>query len=106
MKLIAAAALLTLTATPVLAQTAPATTPVPATVAGAATKLTIDSPIQDLLANDQSKAVLEANLPGVSTRPDLDSFKAMTLTQVAPYSGGLVTDEVIKKIADGLAALK
>lgn len=99
MKLIAAA-LLMLTATPVLAQTAPA-----APVAAAA-KLTVDSPIQDLLANDQAKAVLEANLPGISTRPDLDSFKALTLPQVAPYSGGLVTDEVIKKIADGLATIK
>ena len=106
MKLIAAAALLTLTATPVFAQTAPVTTPAPATVAGAATPLTVDSPIQDLLANDKSKAVLEANLPGISTRADLDSFKSLTLTQVAPYSGGLVTDEVIAKIATGLAAIK
>lgn len=102
MKLIAAAALLTLTATPAFAQTAPAAPTAPA----AAAALTVDSPIQDLLANDQAKAVLEANLPGISTRPDLDSFKALTLAQVAPYSGGLVTDEVIKKIAEGLAAIK
>lgn len=107
MKLIAAAALLTLTATPIYAQTAPATPPVAATTDGAAMHaLSVDLPIKDLLANDKSKAVLEANLPGISTRPDLPSFESLTLAQVAPYSGGLVNDEVIAKIAAGLAAIK
>lgn len=100
MKLLVAAALLSLTATPAFAQdTAPPAAP------AAATKLTIDSPIEALLADPGAKGVLEANLPGISTRDDLDSFKSYSLPQVAPYSNGLVTAEALKKIAEGLAAL-
>lgn len=111
MKLIAAVALLTLSATPVLAQTMPATptAPAPATPGAAATapaKLTIDSPIEQLVANPAAKAVLEGALPGISSHPSFDSFKAMTLTQVQPYSGGLVTDEIIAKVTAGLAGIK
>lgn len=103
MKLFAVAALLTLTAAPAFAQTAPAA-PAPA-VPGAA-KLTIDSPIEALVADPAAKAVLEGVIPGLSAHPAYDQFKAMSLTQVQPYSGGAVTDDMIKKITDGLAAIK
>ncbi|OYY78035.1 MAG: hypothetical protein B7Y43_08105 [Sphingomonas sp. 28-62-20] len=111
MKLIAAVALLTLTATPVLAQTMPATpaAPAPATPGAAATapaKLSIDSPIEQLVASPAAKAVVEGAIPGLSQHPSFDQFKAMTLAQVQPYSGGAITDEMIKKITDGLAAIK
>ncbi len=111
MKLIAAAALLTLTASPLFAQTATAPSPAmpaPATVTpgAATTKLSIDTPIEQLVADPAAKAVLESALPGISSHPSFDSFKAMTLTQVQPYSGGLVTDEVIAKVTAGLAAIK
>lgn len=106
MKLFAVAALLTLTAAPALAQTAPAApTPPAATMPGAA-KLTIDSPIEALVADPAAKAVLEGVIPGLSAHPAYDQFKAMSLTQVQPYSGGAVTDDMIKKISDGLAAIK
>lgn len=106
MKLFAVAALLTLTAAPALAQTAPATPTPPATTMPGATKLTIDSPIEALVADPAAKAVLEGVIPGLSGHPAYDQFKAMSLTQVQPYSGGAVTDEMIKKISDGLAAIK
>ncbi|OQW71485.1 MAG: hypothetical protein BVN33_15875 [Proteobacteria bacterium ST_bin13] len=111
MKLIAAVALLTLTATPVLAQTMPATpaAPAPATSGAAATapaKLSIDSSIEQLVASPAGKAVLEGAIPGISSHPSYDSFKAMTLTQVQPYSGGVVTDEIIAKVTAGLAGIK
>ncbi|OYY68044.1 hypothetical protein [Sphingomonas sp. 28-63-12] len=114
MKLIAAVALLTLTATPVLAQTAPAmpatpAAPAPATPGAAVTtdsKFTIDTPIEQLVADPAAKAVVEGTIPGLSSHPSFDQFKAMSLTQVQPYSGGAITDEMIKKIAEGLAAIK
>lgn len=109
MKLFAVAALLTLTAAPALAQTAPtapaAPTPPASTMPGAA-KLSIDSPIEALVADPAAKAVLEGVIPGLPAHPAYDQFKAMSLTQVQPYSGGAVTDEMIKKITDGLAAIK
>jgi len=113
MKLIAAAALL-LTATPVLAQTAtapaaPATAPaapVATTGAAAATKFTIDTPIEQLIADPAAKAVLEASIPGISSHPSLEQFKALSLTAVQPYSGGAITDAMIAKITADLAAIK
>lgn len=106
MKLFAFAALLTFTAAPALAQTAPAAPTPPATTMPGAAKLTIDSPIEALVADPAAKAVLEGVIPGLSAHPAYDQFKAMSLTQVQPYSGGAVTDEMIKKITDGLAAIK
>ncbi len=106
MKLFAVAALLTLTAAPALAQTAPATPTPPATTMPGASKLTIDSPIEALVADPAAKAVLEGVIPGLPAHPAYDQFKAMSLTQVQPFSGGAVTDEMIKKITDGLAAIK
>ncbi len=110
MKLFAVAALLTLTAAPALAQTAPAAPAAPAMTAPAVTapgaaKLTIDSPIEALVGDAKAKTVLEGVIPGLSAHPSYDQFKAMSLTQVQPYSGGAITDEMIKKITDGLAAI-
>ncbi|OQW80163.1 MAG: hypothetical protein BVN32_02315 [Proteobacteria bacterium ST_bin14] len=108
MKLFAVAALLTLTAAPAMAQTAPAApaTTTPATTTPGAAKLTIDSPIEALVADPAAKAVVEGTIPGLSAHPSYDQFKAMSLTAVQPYSGGAITDEIIKKITDGLAAIK
>lgn len=109
MKLFAVAALITLTATPAFAQTtpaAPAAATPPATTTPGAAKLTIDSPIEALVADATAKSVVEGVIPGLSSHPSFEQFKAMSLTQVQPYSGGAITDEMIKKITDGLAAIK
>lgn len=111
MKLIAAAALLMVSATPVFAQTSAPATPAPATPsvapgAAATGKFTVDTPIEQLVADPAAKAVLESAIPGISQHPSFDQFKAMSLTQVQPYSGGVITDEIIKKVAEGLAAIK
>lgn len=114
MKLIAAAALLMVTATPVLAQTTAApmpATPAPATPtvtpgAAATGKYTVDTPIEQLVADPAAKAILESAIPGISAHPSFDQFKAMSLTQVQPYSGGAITDEIVKKVAEGLATIK
>jgi hypothetical protein len=106
MKIFALAALLTLTAAPALAQTAPVAPTPPATTTPGAAPLTIDTPIEQLVADPKGKAVVEGVIPGLSAHPAFDQFKAMSLTQVQPYSGGAVTDEMIKKIAEGLAAIK
>jgi hypothetical protein len=49
--------------------------------------------------------VLEKHLPGVSQHPALPQFQDMTLAQVAPVSGGVVTPQVIAAIDADLKAL-
>ena len=95
-------------------QTAPAPTaaPAPAPSASAAApaaagKFTLDTPIETIEADAKAKEVLTADLGmDVAQHPAYDSFKSMSLNQVAPMSGGKITDDVLKKIATDLAAIK
>jgi hypothetical protein len=86
-------------------QTPPPAASAPAASAPAAARPTIASPIKDLIANAQTRAVLEKHLPGVSQHPALPQFQDMTLAQVAPVSGGVVTPQVIAAIDADLKAL-
>jgi len=87
---------------------APAATPAPAPVAPAAAgKFTLDTPIETIEADAKAKEVLTADLGmDVAQHPAYDSFKSMSLNQVAPMSGGKITDDVLKKIATDLAAVQ
>ena len=97
-------------ATPALAQTTPAPALAPAaTVAPAvpATKFNLDTPIETLVADPAAKAVLDKDLGNdVSKHPAYDQFKSMSLSAVAPMSGGAVTDEMLKTLGTDLAAIK
>ena len=79
------------------APAAPATAP--------AARPTINSSIKDLLTNDQTRAVVEKHLPGVSQHPARPQFEDMTLAEVAPLSGGAVTPEIIAAIDADLKKL-
>ena len=87
---------LVVTAAPALAETAPA--PAPA--------LTIDTPIETLMADPRSKAVLDANMPGVENHPMYEMVKGMSLRQVQPMSQGAISEELLAKIEQELAAIK
>jgi len=67
---------------------------------------TIDMSIESLVADERAKMVLEKHLPGISNHPSYDQFKSMTLVELQPWSGGLITDEGIAKIKEDLAALE
>ena len=95
---LAALALVPVTA---LAQTAPAPAP---TVPAA--KFTLDTPIQDIVADPAGKAALEKNLPGLIGLPQYETFKTLSLKQLQPYSDGKLTDEMLAKTATDLAAIK
>ncbi len=84
---------------PLTAQTPPA-----APVASAA--LSIDSPIETLAANAASKAVVDANFPGMTAHPAYEQFKGMTLKQLQPMSGGAISDAAIAKATAELTAAK
>ncbi|MFZ4383199.1 MAG: hypothetical protein ACOYO0_14675 [Sandarakinorhabdus sp.] len=93
-------------AAPLFAQTALAPAAAPADAAAPAPKFSVNTPIEQLLADPAAKAVLEASIPGISAHPALDSFKAMSLTEVQPYSAGAITDEIIATVKTNLAAIK
>lgn len=69
--------------------------------------LTIDSPIEKLMADEGAKAVLAKNFGGqdVSEHPMYDSFKTMSLKALAPFSQGMITEEMLTKIEADLAAM-
>jgi len=92
-----AAAVLLATATPALAQEA--------APAAAAAKFGLDTPIEQLVANEKAKAVLDADMPGLASHPQYEMFKAMSLKQLQPMSGGSITDEVLKKVETDLATV-
>ena len=85
-------------------QTAPAPAPAPAPGAHAAHP-TIESSIEALMADPETKAVVEKHLPGVDKHPAYAQFKSMTFRQVAPYSEGHITDALIAAIDADLKAL-
>jgi hypothetical protein len=97
----AAAALSVLAAAPAFAQ-APAATPAPAAAPAApaaAGALSVENtPIETIVANPAAKAVLDKDLPGLTSHEAYDQFKGMTLAQVAPMSQGAITPEALKTV--------
>lgn len=95
------AALLAGLAAPIAAQTT--ATPAPAAVSSA---FSIDSPIEQLVANAATKTVLDTDFPGLTAHPAYEQFKAMSLKQLQPYSNGVITDDLLVKAATDFAAVK
>ena len=110
-KTVLAAAVLAAASTAAFAQTAPAqdhsahAAPAAPAAPAAAAAPTINSSIKDLLANPATAAVMEKHMAGISQHPALPQFQDMTLAQVAPYSQGAVTPELIAAIDADLKAL-
>ncbi len=90
-------------AVPATAQNAPAPAPAaPAAVAQFSTAL----PIEALVADERTKAVLVKHIGPIDQHPAYEQFKAMSLRDVAPYSQGMITDEKLAQIDADLAAIK
>lgn len=86
--------------------TAPAFAADDSAMASTAAAFTIDTPIETLMADERAKAAVSAHLPGIDQHPAYEQFKALSLKAVAPFSQGLITDELLTKIAADLAAIK
>ena len=73
-----------------------------------AAKYTTDTPIEKLVADEKAKAVLAKHMGGqdVSAHPMYDQFKAMSLKAIAPFSQGMITNEMLTKINTDLAEIK
>lgn len=97
--MLAALALVALPCT-ATAQTAPA--PAPA----AAAKFTLDTPIETIAADAAGKAVLDAHFPGMTTHAQFGMFKAMSLKQLQPMSGGQISADALAKAEVELAKIR
>jgi hypothetical protein len=106
MKVLLAAALAAATAAPVIAQDAHAGHADHAAPAAATGALTLDTPVEAIVADTKGKAVLEANLPGVTTHEHYEMFKSMSLKQIAGVAPDKLTPEVLAKVEADLAAIK
>ncbi|MCT2557839.1 hypothetical protein N0B51_02465 [Tsuneonella sp. YG55] len=105
-------------AAPALAQSAPATDhaqhaghamhgdhAMHAGHAQAAAKFTLDTPIAAIAADEKGKAILEANLPGLTTHEHFEMFKGMSLNQLAPMAGDRMPAEALAKVKADFEAL-
>ena len=99
-------------AAPAFAQGATAPAPAPAAPASAPAapasdaKFNLDTPLQDIVADEKGKAVIEKHFPGMIALPEYEMFKAISLTQLQPYSNGKITDEMLAATAKDLAEIK
>lgn len=87
------------------AVTAPAATLAQDAPAPAAA-FSIDTPIETLVADARAKAVLDKHLPGIDQHPAYEQFKALSLKTLAPFSQGLITEDLLAKIGTDLAEIK
>ncbi|MEL7189210.1 MAG: hypothetical protein AAGK17_06620 [Pseudomonadota bacterium] len=68
--------------------------------------LTIDTPIEQLMADEKAKAVVTKHAGGDLTQhPAYAQFKTMNLVELQPWSSGAITDDMIAKIKADLAKL-
>ena len=97
-------------AAPAFAQGTTAPAPAPAAPAPAApasdAKFNLDTPLQDIVADEKGKAVIETHFPGMIALPDYEMVKAISLTQLQPYTNGKITDEMLAATAKDLAEIK
>jgi hypothetical protein len=84
-----------------LAQSAPPAAP----EAPAEQALTIDTPIEVLVAIPQAKAVLDADVPGLTEHPAYEKFKGEGLRTLAPKFGGAISSKDVAKVQADLTAL-
>jgi len=77
-------------------------TPAPAVINA---HYTLDTPIKNLIADPQAKAVLDKDLPGMSSDENLPKFEDKSLRELQPLSGGQLTDALMKQVAADLVAI-
>lgn len=63
------------------------------------------TPIEQIAANPDAKAVLERELPGFATHPQYDQFKAMSLEALEAMFPDAVPHERVKAVDTALRAI-
>lgn len=94
---------ITLAAIPVVAVAA---VPVPTAASKATTAYSVeDTDIGTLLDDPAARAILDKQIPGMTTSPQIEMARSFTLRQIQQYAADQVTDEVLAKIDADFKAL-
>ena len=101
---LAAAALALVPAAGQAADTASADT-APAAQATAA-RLSLDTPVEAIVADAAGKAVLDAALPGLTTHEHYEMFKGMSLRALAGMAPDKLPAEALAKVEADLARIQ
>lgn len=90
-----------------LATAAPAVmlAPVAAAEEPKAAYSTATTPLGELLANPETKAVLEKHMPGISTNPEIEPVKGLSLKAIQPYAPDRLPDALLAAIDADLAKI-
>lgn len=64
-----------------------------------------DSTIDDLLANEKAKAVMEKHFPGLNTHPALAMVKNMSLKAVAAFPQANISSDKLAAIIEDLSKI-
>jgi hypothetical protein len=65
---------------------------------------TATTPIGTLMDDPVAKAILARHLPAVVSNPQFEMARGMTLVDIAPMSGGVITEVAMKAINQDLRA--
>jgi enoyl-CoA hydratase len=65
----------------------------------------IESTVGDLLESDAAKAIVEKHVPGISSHPQINMARGMTLTAVAGLTDGFISQDALQKTDADLKAL-
>lgn len=92
---------LVVAAVPAVAQT-PAAAPA---AAASATYSSTGTPIGTLLDDAAAKAILDKRVPGLTTNPQIEMARGMSLKDIQAYAPQQLTDDVLKAVDADFAAL-
>jgi hypothetical protein len=76
----------------------------PPTALSSAAELNIGMPVEQIAASPAGRAILNKDLPALLPHPAYEQVKNLTLREIQPMSGGVITDDVIAKIDADLKA--
>ena len=65
-----------------------------------------DSTINDILANEKAKAVVEKYIPGFTTHPELAMVKNMSLKAVALFPEANISSDKLAAIIEDLSKIE
>jgi hypothetical protein len=65
----------------------------------------IQTSLGDLLDNEQTKAILEKHMPGISEHPQIAMGRGFPLAIVANFSGGMITQDMLTAVDAELVTL-
>ena len=80
--------------------------PPPSAATAAHGRLSIDTPLTDLMADPRTRKVMDRHLPGVKDNPHYAMIEGMSLRELAPMSQGKLTPEALAKIEAELQAVQ